>query len=227
MRLETLDMKVDATVEASPAIHSINKNNRIDVQRESSALPGSCQRRRSGYGAAITLTEGALAKAPETASCSARRIALGVDQVRQAVVAALAQLPDTAPQRNCLGAARGRWRAGACPHHRAGHGQEDAQPDGECGGRKDDPAGVATAGRAGALSSYRQAEGALRRTLRAAVVVCRQRAGGGACASIGAAGAGDLSTPRSAAWWICARSDSAVTEQVAAATESKSAVLAT
>jgi DNA polymerase-3 subunit gamma/tau len=78
--------KMDVTVEHSPVNHSTIKTNDGDLR---DAVPFSVASSQDiGYGAAVNLTEGALAIAPEPEISASN--GLGVAQVRDAVVAALA-----------------------------------------------------------------------------------------------------------------------------------------
>ncbi len=140
----------------------------------------------TGY--AATLTEGALAVAPQVAVADGQYSHHRADSPRRR-------------QR----AGRGRSRFGGAssrrgqvdhrwlqPAHRGDrHGQEDARPYGQCRGREDHSPGVATAGRAHALAG-----GSQRRNC----AVCRtdgcapgrQHSGGRACQSVSPASARDI-----------------------------------
>jgi DNA polymerase III subunit gamma/tau len=78
--------KVEATVENSAVIHSATRTNE-GVQLEVAPFPVVASQ-PSGYATAATLTEGALAKAPESTTNTSNGLA--VEHVREVIVAALA-----------------------------------------------------------------------------------------------------------------------------------------
>jgi DNA polymerase-3 subunit gamma/tau len=73
-------MKVEATVETSPVIHSSGRTSESMYRAAPFPVAASPD---AGYGATVNLTAGALAKAPEASD-------LAIDEIREAVVAALA-----------------------------------------------------------------------------------------------------------------------------------------
>ena len=79
-------LKVEATVENSAVIHSTTRTNEV-AQREAAPFPVVASQ-PSGYASSATLTEGALAKAPESTTNTSNGLA--VEHVREAIVAALA-----------------------------------------------------------------------------------------------------------------------------------------
>ncbi|MGD1107043.1 MAG: DNA polymerase III subunit gamma/tau [Terracidiphilus sp.] len=79
-------MKIEATVENSAVIHSTTRTNE-SAQREVTPFPVVASQ-PSGYGSSATLTEGALAKAPQPTTNTPNGLA--VEHVREVIVAALA-----------------------------------------------------------------------------------------------------------------------------------------
>jgi DNA polymerase-3 subunit gamma/tau len=78
-------MKAEATVENSAVIHSTTRTNE-SAQREATPFP-VVARQPSGYASAATLTEGALAKAPQSTTNTSNGLA--IEHVREVIVAAL------------------------------------------------------------------------------------------------------------------------------------------
>ena len=78
-------MKAEAIVEPLSAIHSTARTTESMYRATPFPVVAS---QEAGYGAAVNLTEGALAKVPESSTDTSN--GLGIDQVREAVVAALA-----------------------------------------------------------------------------------------------------------------------------------------
>jgi DNA polymerase-3 subunit gamma/tau len=79
-------MKVEAIVENSAVIHSTTRTNE-GVQSEATPFPVVASQ-PSGYASAATLTEGALARAPQSTTDTSNGLA--VEHVREVIVAALA-----------------------------------------------------------------------------------------------------------------------------------------
>jgi DNA polymerase-3 subunit gamma/tau len=134
------------------------------VARELSPFPAVAAQ-ATGYASTETLTEGALAKAPETVKATGEGLSperLDVESLRQDIVSALATA-----------------------------GQEDAQLDGECRRGEDRSPGTAAAGRAGAFSRIRR-RGIHSGRGCGAPRARGQRAGGGAPTSNGEARTGDF-----------------------------------
>ncbi len=78
--------KAEATVEDSPVIRSSARTTESMYRASPFPVAGS---QEVGYGATVNLTEGALAKMPEAATDKSN--GLGIEQIREAVVAALAK----------------------------------------------------------------------------------------------------------------------------------------
>ena len=175
--------------EASSAIHAPASGN---TMREAAPFPAVASR-AAGYAETATLTEGALAKAPETAAAAADGLSaqgLDLEHVREAIVAALATAGHSSAAQ-LLGA--GEWKLDGASVRIAVPGM----------GKKMLSLTVNAAAekiirqelqRLGAPARFLVATGlgAVPSRGRAARCARRQRAGGGARASAGQARAGDL-----------------------------------
>jgi DNA polymerase-3 subunit gamma/tau len=87
----SVEMKIEKTVEESPVTHSPVRTTE-SMYREATPFPVVASQ-PSGYGSAATLTEGALAKAPQSATNTSNGLGpsdLRIEHVREVVVAALA-----------------------------------------------------------------------------------------------------------------------------------------
>ena len=132
------------------------------VARELSPFP-AVGAQAAGYASTESLTEGALAKAPETAKATNGE--LNIESIRQDIVSASGHRGARFSR-----AVAGQRRVAAGEHERASfrarNGQEDAQLDGECRGGEDRAPGIAAAGRADAFCRFLPARVWLRRRLR-------------------------------------------------------------
>ncbi len=113
-------IKMEATVEASPVVPSAVRTTESMYRATPFPVAGS---QEAGFGATVNLTEGALAKAPESAVDTSS--GLEIEHVREAVVAALAGAGHSSAAQ-LLGAGAWTLDGAAVRVGVPGNGQEDA-----------------------------------------------------------------------------------------------------